>query len=42
MQNGNIEHYLTDDSILNKINKQFISLDINDVKTHNQHLNEVL
>ncbi|KAM0724441.1 Cyclic GMP-AMP synthase-like receptor [Formica fusca] len=42
MQNGNIERYLIDDSIFQKINKRFISLDFNDVRTHNQHLNEVL
>ncbi|XP_050447147.1 cyclic GMP-AMP synthase-like receptor [Cataglyphis hispanica] len=41
MQDTNIERYLINDEIFNKINKQFISLDVDDVKNQNQHLNEV-
>ncbi|KAL6442149.1 hypothetical protein ACFW04_002446 [Cataglyphis niger] len=41
MQDTNIERYLINDDIFNKINKQFISLDFDDVKNHNRHLNEV-
>ncbi|GAB1867932.1 hypothetical protein CAJAP_09011 [Camponotus japonicus] len=39
--NANIERHLINDDIFNKINKRFISLDFNDERIHNQHLNEV-
>lgn len=40
--NANIERHLINDDIFNKISKRFISLDFNDERIHNQHLNEVL
>lgn len=42
MQTANIERYLINDDIFQKINKQFISLDFIEVETNNQHLIEVL
>lgn len=44
MQDTNIERYLINDDIYNKMNKQFISLDFDDerIQSQNRHLNEVL
>lgn len=39
--NVDIERYLVNDDIFNKISRRFISLDFNDERIHNQHLIEI-
>lgn len=41
MQTANIERHLINDDIFKEINTRFISLDFNEIRSNNQHLDKV-